>query len=105
MCGPEVSGEFKVNVGLRWGTPLLSIAVVEPISRNNSTNDLFRTLLYADALAVVADVEANLQDQLIEWKYMFRRHGLSVCNDGPMLIRGQFSVDPRNILKITRVCR
>ena len=30
-------------------------------------------------LAVVADGEANLQEQLIEWKVMFSRLGLRVC--------------------------
>ena len=32
-------------------------------------------------LAVVADGEANLQKQLIEWKDMFSRLGLRVCLD------------------------
>ena len=35
LCGPGVSGEFKINIGLKQGStlsPLLFIAVVKPIS-------------------------------------------------------------------------
>ena len=39
---------------------------------------ILQKLLYAASLAVVADGEANLQEQLIEWKYIFSRHGLRV---------------------------
>ena len=79
--GPEVSGESKVNVGLTQGsalTPLLFIAAVELISRKICTKDILRKLLYAYSLAVVADGEANLLEQLIEWKDIFSRHGLRV---------------------------
>ena len=52
LCGPGVSGESKVNVGLTQGSAL--------------------------SMAVVEDGEANLQEQLIEWKDIFSRHGLRV---------------------------
>ena len=34
--------------------------------------------MYAYGLAIVADGEATLQEQLIEWKDIFSRHGLRV---------------------------
>ena len=62
VCGPGISEEFRVDVGLRQGralSPLLFIAVLEMISRKASTRDILRKLLYADELAVVADSEAD----------------------------------------------
>ncbi len=56
-------------------TQLLFIAVVELISRKICIKVILQKLLYAAGLAVVADVEANFQEQSIEWKYMFSRHG------------------------------
>ena len=64
LCGPEVSGEYKVNVGLTQGSalsPLLFIAVVELISRKICIKVVLPKLLYAGGLAVVEDGEANLQ--------------------------------------------
>ena len=81
VYAPGVSGESKVNVAMTQGSalsPLLFIAIVELISRKICTKDIHRKLLFADDLAVLADEEANLQEQLIEWKYMFSRHGLRV---------------------------
>ena len=48
LCGPGVSGESKLNVGLRLGSalsPLLSIAVVELISRKIGMKEILRKLL------------------------------------------------------------
>ena len=59
-------------------TQLLFIAVVELVSRKICIKVILQKLLYAAGLAVVADGEANLQEQLIEWKYIFSRHGLRV---------------------------
>ena len=45
VCGPRISEEFRVDVGLRQGSalsPLLFIAVVEVISRKASTRDIFQ---------------------------------------------------------------
>ena len=56
----------------------LFIAVVELINRKIGAKDILRKLMYADDLAVVADGEANLQEQLIEWKDMFSTRGLRV---------------------------
>ena len=42
--------------------------MVEVISRNASTREILRKLLYADDLAVVADSEADLQERLVDWK-------------------------------------
>ena len=81
LCGPGVSGESKVNVGLTQGgalIPLLFIAVVKLISRKICAKDILRKLLYVYGLAVVADGEAALQEQLIQWKDILSRHGLRV---------------------------
>ena len=50
----------------------------ELISRKICTKDILRKLLYAYGLAIVADGEATLQEQLVEWKDVFSRHGLRV---------------------------
>ena len=82
LCGPGVSGEFKVNVALRQGSalsPLLFIAVVELISRKIGTKDkILQKLLYAEDLAIMADGKADLLEQLVECKDMFSRHGQRV---------------------------
>ena len=72
-----------MDVGLRQGStlsPLLFIAVVEVISRKASTRDILHKLLYADDLAVVADSEADLQEQLVDWKEIVGKHGLRVSD-------------------------
>ena len=49
-----------MDVGLRRGSvlsPLLFDAAAEVISRNTSTKDSLRKLLYADDLAVVVDMQ------------------------------------------------
>ena len=69
LCGPGVSGEFKVNVGLRQEralSPLLCIAAVDLITRTIDNNGVIEKLLYADDLAVVVDEKADLQEQLID---------------------------------------
>ena len=71
----------KVNVGVTQGSALatlLFVAVVKLISRKICIKVIHQKLLYARGLAVVADGEANLQEQLIEWKDIFSRHGLRV---------------------------
>ena len=81
VCGPGISEEFRVVVGLRQESalsPLLFIAVVEVINRKASTRDILHKLLYADDLAVVADSEADLQERLVDWKEIFGKHGLRV---------------------------
>ena len=58
LCGPGVSGESKVNVGLTQGSalsPLLFIAVVELISRKICLKVVLQKLLYAGGLAMVED--------------------------------------------------
>ena len=70
LCGPGISEEFVVHIGLRPGSalsPLLIIAGVEVISRKTSMRDILRKLLYADHLAVVVDSEIDLQERLGEW--------------------------------------
>ena len=48
------------------------------ISRKIYTEDIPRTLLNEDDLAVTANGVANIQNQLIEWKDIFSRHRLRV---------------------------
>ena len=49
--------------------------VVHRCGGTDKQKDLYKShtpkILYAAGLAVVADGEANLQEQLIEWKYIF----------------------------------
>ena len=75
-----MSGEFKLNLGLRQGSALSTlvfIIVVEVISRRICRKiRKFRRSLYADGLAMVVDWKADLQEQLIEWEDIFSRHGL-----------------------------
>ena len=64
LCGPGVSAESKVNVGLTQGSalsPLLFIAVVELIRRTIYIKVILQKLLYAIGLVVVEDGEGNLQ--------------------------------------------
>ena len=74
-----------MDVGLRQGSALnprqgsaLSPLSLLVISRKASTRDILRKLIFTDDLAVVADSEADLQGQLVEWKEIFGRHGLRV---------------------------
>ena len=61
--GQGISEEFRVNVGLGYGSALsilLFIEVVEVISRIQDTD--------TDDLTVEADSEADLQELFVEWK-------------------------------------
>ena len=81
VCGPGISEEFRVDVGLRQVSalsPLLFIAVVGVVSRKASTRDILRKLTYADDMAVVEDSETDLQERFVEWKDIHGRHGLRV---------------------------
>ena len=65
VCGRGILEEFRVDVCLRQESALsqlLFIEVAEVISRKVSTRDILRKLLYANDLAVVADSEADLQE-------------------------------------------
>ena len=48
-------------------SPLLSIVVLELVSRTASTRDILLELPYSDDLAVVADSEAGLRERLVYW--------------------------------------
>ena len=63
---------------------MMSIAVVKVISRETSTKNNLRKLLYTDDLTVVVDCEADFQEWLVELKAISgreysctakRRHG------------------------------
>ena len=80
MVGYGLSEEFPpVNIGLRQGSalsPLLFIMVMEIISRNISTKDILRKMMYADDLAIIVESKQDLQEVLEEWKGVFEKHGL-----------------------------
>ena len=68
------SEEFEVNIGLRQGSvlsPLLFISVLDLISRQTLMKDAMKKLLYADALALVANGKQELQESLEEWNGLF----------------------------------
>ena len=50
--------------------------VMELISRKISTKDGLRKMMYADDLAIIAEIKQELQEVLDEWKGVFERHGL-----------------------------
>ena len=48
-------------------SPLLSIVVLDVVSRTASTRDILLELPYSDDMAVVADSEAGLRERLVYW--------------------------------------
>ena len=75
---PGVSGESEVNVGLTQGEfePTVVYSCGGSHNQKKVYKNILRRRLYADDLAIVAECETNLQEQLIEWKHIFIRHGL-----------------------------
>ena len=59
-------------------SPLLSIAVLDLISRKTVVKDAMKKLLYADDLALVANGKQELQETMEEWNGLFTRHGLTI---------------------------
>ena len=81
VVGEGASEEFEVKIGLRQGSvlsPLLFIAVLDPISRKMVVKDAMKKLLYADDLALVSNGKQELQETLEEWNGLFTRHGLKI---------------------------
>ena len=79
--GERASEEFVVNIGLRHGSvlgPLLFMAVLDLINRKTVMKDAMKKLLYADDLALVANVKQELQDSFEEWNGLFTIHGLNI---------------------------
>ena len=79
VVGSGLSEKFPVNIGLRQGSalnPLLFIVVMDIISRNISTKNVLRKMMYADDLAIIAGSKQDLQEVLEEWKGVFKKHGL-----------------------------
>ena len=69
--------EFPVNISLSQGSalsPLLFIMVMELISRNISTKDVLRKMMYADHLVIIAEGKQELQEVLEEWKGVFKKY-------------------------------
>ena len=81
IIGAGMSEQFSVDIGLRQGSalnPLISIVVMELISRKVYMIDTSRKLLYVDDLAIVAEDKEELNESLEEWKDAFKQHGLRV---------------------------
>ena len=79
--GERASEEFDVNIGLRHGSvlgPLPFMAVLDLINRKTVMKDAMKKLLYADDLALVANVKQELQDSFEEWNGLFTIHGLNI---------------------------
>jgi len=83
---------FEVKVGMHQGStlsPLSFVIVMEAISRE------FRValpweLLYADDLAVIAEIEEELIKRLIEWKDNVESKGMRVSlNKSKVMINGE----------------
>ena len=72
-----LSEEFPFNISLSQGSalsPLLFIMVMELISRNVSTKDVLRKMMYADDLVIIAEGKQELHEVLEEWKGVFKKH-------------------------------
>ena len=79
--GEGASEEFEVKIGLRQGrvlSPLLSIAVLDTISRKTVVKDAVKKLVYADDVALVANGKQELQETMEEWNGWFTKHGLKL---------------------------
>ena len=79
--GEGASEEFEVKIGLRQCimlSPLLSIAVLDLISRKTVTKDAMEKLLYADDLAMLANGTQKLQESLEGWNGLLTSHGLKI---------------------------
>ena len=49
---------------------------MELISRKISTKDVLRKMMYADDLAIIAEIKQELHEVMEEWKGVFEKHGL-----------------------------
>ena len=81
VVGEGASEEFEVKIGLRQGSvlsPLLSIAVLDLITRKTVVKDAMKKLLYANDLALVANGKQELQATMDEWNGLFIKHGLKL---------------------------
>ena len=81
VVGEGASEESGVNIGLRQGSvlsPLLSIAVLDLISRETVVKDAMKKLLYADDLALVVNGKQELQETMEEWNGLFTKRGLKL---------------------------
>jgi len=83
---------FEVKVGMHQGStlsPLSFVIVMEAISREFRVA-LPRELLYADDLAVIAEIEEELIKRLIEWKDNVESKGMRVSlNKSKVMINGE----------------
>ena len=78
LLGPGISVEFSMNIGLRQGSTLSPIMVVELVSRKVSLRGSMGRMLYKDNLVVVVESGQEMQEVLGEWKEAFKKHWLTV---------------------------
>ena len=55
---------------------ILFFMVMELISRKISTKDVLGKMMYADDLAILEESKQELQEVLVEWKRVFKKHEL-----------------------------
>ena len=55
--------------------------VMELISRKISTKDVLRKMMYADALAIIAESKQELLEVLEEWKGVLKKHRLKMSQE------------------------
>ena len=81
LVGLGMSEEFSVNIDLRQRSslsPLMSIMVMELVSRKVSLRGSMGRMLYADDLPVVVNSVWEMLEVLGEWKQAFGKHGLKM---------------------------
>ncbi|KAI5717346.1 hypothetical protein M8J77_004248 [Diaphorina citri] len=79
-CTTGVSSEFLVKYGVHQGSvlsPLLFIVIINHLTKN-LMEDLLKTLMFADDIALISDDVEKLQNSLNDWKIALEENGLKI---------------------------
>ncbi|KAI5722660.1 hypothetical protein M8J76_011661 [Diaphorina citri] len=79
-CTTGVSSEFLVKYGVHQGSvlsPLLFIVIINHLTKN-LMEDLLKTLMFADDIALISDDVEKLQNSLNDWKIALEDNGLKI---------------------------
>lgn len=79
-CTSGVSSEFLVQYGVHQGSvlsPLLFIIIINHLTKS-LMNNLLKTLLFADDIALISDDLTKLQNSLNDWKKALEDNGLKI---------------------------